>query len=95
MAHLKKLLASAVVASTISALLALQNDWLVVMAAGALGAIAVSVIFLLVLIAVKLTRYEDSTSYEQPNADEKLHRLTGFDAEGNLMIHSWLRHGGK
>jgi hypothetical protein len=95
MAPHKKLLACAVVSFSLSALLALQNDWVIVIAAGALGATAVSFIFLLVLVAVKLTHLKNSTACEHPDQDGKRHRLTGFDAEGNLMIHSWLRNGGK
>lgn len=95
MGHLKQCFVSAAIAFVFSALLAIGDELTVIISAGVLGATAVTIIFVLVLAAVKLaqrTRLNSSTGRQYDPAPR---RLTGFDAEGNLMIHSWLWHGGK
>jgi hypothetical protein len=92
MNYVKKFIGSSAAAFVLSASLASRSDWYLMVAAGTIAALSVSVIFLLVFIAVKLAPRHRRDATE---IDESAYRLTGFDAEGNLKIHSWLRHGGK
>jgi len=92
---LKQWVACAVTGFLFSALLAIRGEPLVIIAAGFLGAGTVSLIFLLTLAAVKFTKLTKDRSHDATLEEPLPRRLTGFDAEGNLRIHSWLWHGGR
>lgn len=95
MRHLKQWAFASSIAFALATLLAIKEDFPVIMAAGVLGAVAVSIIFVLVLVAVKLTKGAGlPPDFDVPPTFAN-QSLNGFDAEGNLMIHSWLWHGGK
>lgn len=95
MRHFKQWLAVSVIAFCFASLLAIRYEFPVIVAAGVLGSFAVSIIFVFVLVAVKLTNKMHTRLEYDPTDDCATRSLNGFDAEGNLMIHSWLWHGGK
>jgi hypothetical protein len=95
MRYLKLWVFAAGIAFFLAALLAIKSEFSVIMAAGALGAVAVSIIFVLVLVTVKLAKSANIQSDLDSSQADMRRNLNGFDAEGKLMIHSWLWHGGR
>jgi hypothetical protein len=95
MRYLKLWIFTAAIAFFTAALLAIKSDYTFVMAAGVLGAVAVSIIFMLVLFTVKLAKNANIRSDHARSQANKRRSLNGFDAEGKLMIHSWLWRGGR
>jgi len=95
MQHFKQWLIVTTIAFGFASLLAIKSELPIIVAAGVLGSVAVSIIFVLVLVAVKLANKMHTRLEYDLNADVSTRRLNGFDTEGNLMIHSWLWHGGK
>jgi hypothetical protein len=95
MRYLKLWVFTAAIAFFLAALLAIKNEFSVIMAAGALGAVAVSIIFVLVLVTVKLAKNANIQSDLDSSQVYLRRSLNGFDAEGKLMIHSWLWRGGR
>jgi len=95
MRYLKLWIFTAAIAFLFAALLAFKSEFSVIVAAGALGAVAISIIFVLVLVAVKLAKNADIQSDPDSSQADVRRSLNGFDAEGNLMIHSWLWRGGR
>ncbi len=95
MRFLKLWVFTAAIAFFLAALLAIKNEFPVIMAAGVVGAVAVSVIFMLVLFTVKLAKKASIQSDFEPPQSDMRRSLNGFDAEGKLMIHSWLWRGGR
>ena len=95
MRYLKLWIFTAAIAFFTAALLAIKSDYTIVMAAGVLGAVAVSIIFMLVLFTVKLAKNANIRSDHARSRVDLRRTLNGFDAEGKLMIHSWLWRGGR
>ena len=95
MRFLKLWVFTAAISFFLAALLAIKNEFPVIMAAGIVGAVAVSIIFMLVLFAVKLAKRASIQSDLEPSQSDMRRSLNGFDAEGKLMIHSWLWRGGR
>jgi len=95
MRYLKLWVFTAAIAFFLAALLAIKSEFPVIMAAGVLGAVAVSIIFMLVLFIVKLAKKANIHSDFEPSQSDMRRSLNGFDAEGKLMIYSWLWRGGR
>jgi len=95
MRYLKLWFFTATIAFFLAALFAIKSEFPVIMAAGVLGAVAVSIIFMLILITVKLANKANIQSESGPSRAAMRRSLNGFDAEGKLMIHSWLWRGGR
>lgn len=95
MRYLKLWVFTATIAFFLAALLAIESEFSVIMAAGVLGAVAVSIIFMLILFTVKLTNKANIQLDFDPSRAPMRRSLNGFDAEGKLMIHSWLWRGGR
>lgn len=95
MRYFKLWACTSTIAFLLAALLAIKSEFPVIVAAGVLGAVAVSIIFMLVLFAVKLANKASIQSEFDPSPATMRRNLIGFDAEGKLMIHSWLWRGGR
>lgn len=95
MRYLKLWIFTATIAFFLAALLAIKSEFPVIMAAGVLGAVAASIIFMLILFTVKLANKANIQSDIDPSRAAMRRSLNGFDAEGKLMIHSWLWRGGR
>jgi len=95
MRYFKLWIFTAAIAFFTAALLAINSDFAFIIATGALGAVAASIIFVLVLITVKLAKNANIQSDLDPPRTDMRRSLNGFDAEGKLMIHSWLWRGGR
>jgi len=95
MRYLKLWALTVAITFLLAALLAIKSEFTVIMAAGMVGAVAVSIIFMLVLFTVKLAQKANIRSDFEPSRSDIRRSLNGFDAEGKLMIHSWLWRGGR